>query len=146
MKKLITITLLASFLTLNGCKDGKLNVPNPMITVTIATGVALAFKYIPMDTSKRALIANYVSGIAGGARAATGTETSDDLAKLLVSKVPAEVMSEFPAIGTAVIPMVVSYFEQAKKEFGSDYQGFMDRMNAVATGLEQGVAQYISKQ
>ena len=137
---LITIAI-TTIACLSGCNQSSMG--NQAITTIIATGTGLAFQYVPMGSNKQ-LIAKYVSGIAGGARALTGNETDAEAAQLLASYVPSDVLTQFPAIGTTVIPQVVGYYQNAKKEFGTNHQGFVDRMNAVASGLEQGVSSFIN--
>ncbi len=144
MKHLITLKVLLSVFLFTGCTGGKITVSNQQITTVVSLATGLTFKYALADQSKRQVIADYVSGIAGAVRSLTGNETPEEVAKSLAKNIPQTVMQQLPEIGTIVIPQVVSYFESAKSNFGTDVKGFSDRMNAVATGLEQGVAQYIT--
>ncbi len=127
-----------------GCTGSGITVTDSQITTAVSVGTALTFRFALKDDQKRTLIANYVSGIAGGARALTGTETPEEVAKVLTSRIPANVLTEFPEIASIVVPQVVGYYQTAKEKFGSGTKEFLSRMSAVAAGLEQGVAGYIS--
>ena len=140
MKQIITILLACVLLA--GCKSG-FSVSDSALTAIISTGTNLAFKYVLNDPNKRTTIAKYVSGIAGGARALTGKETPAEAAQILVARIPPDILAQFPEIGTIVIPQVLNYFQSAKEHLGAGSQEFVSRMNAVAAGLEQGVAAYL---
>ena len=129
----------------SGCKGPSgFQISDSQITLAVSTGTALTFRFALKDDAKRTMIANYVSAIAGAARSLTGNETPDQVAKVLTSRIPANVLADCPEIGSIVVPQVVSYYQTAKEKFGSGTKEFLSRMNAVAAGLEQGVASYIS--
>lgn len=140
MKKLQVAV--AAILCMAICGCGNFTISNQNITSVVSLGTALAFKYALHDQAKRTVIAKYVSGIAGAVRGLTGNETADQVAADLAANVPPEVMQQYPEIGTIVIPQVVAYYETAKQEFGTNVKAFLERMGAVASGLEQGVAAY----
>lgn len=141
MKKITrTATIILCAVTLFGCGT---KITDPQITATVSVAVALTFRYVPMESAKRTTIANYVSAIAGKARTFTGAETQEQVAAALAAQVPPNVLAEFPEIGTTVIPLVASYYQAAKDQFGPNTKEFLSRMNAVAAGIEQGVSPYI---
>ena len=144
MKKLIPILLLPIFLIACGGTGG-FQLSDAQITIAVQTGTSAAFQFAIKDSAKRADIAKYVSAIAGVARSATGKETPDQLSQSLMSAIPASVQAELPQIGTLVVPLVVSIYQTAKTKYGTDYPKLYSTLNAVATGLENGVAPYVTK-
>ena len=144
MKKLIPILLLPIFLISCGGTGG-FQLTDSEIAIAVQAGTAAAFQFAIKDSTKRADIAKYVSAIAGVARSATGKETPDELSQALVNAIPASVQAELPQIGTMVIPLVVSIYQGAKTKYGTDYPKLYSTLNAVATGLENGVAPYVTK-
>jgi hypothetical protein len=141
----IIVGLCTGTFALTGCSGGKISLTDAQIHSGVAIGTGLAFRYVLKDDTKKQLVAQYVSAIAGVARAATGTETPEQLAQMITARVPANVLADIPEIGTIVIPQVISFYTAARSQFGEDYKAIYSRMNAVASGLEEGVAAYVTK-
>ena len=144
MKKFVPIFLLPIFLVSCGGTVG-FQLSDAQITIAVQAGTSAAFQYVLKDNAKRTDIAKYVSAIAGVARTATGKETPDELAKALLDAVPVSVQTAIPEIGTMVVPLVVSFYQTAKAKYGTDYPKLYSTLNAVATGLENGVAPFVTK-
>jgi hypothetical protein len=143
MKKLMVFKLAVVFL-FAGCEKG-IDVSDEQIQLAVQTGTSVTFQYGLQNSPERAMIANYVSAIAGIARSATGKQTPEELGKALNDAVPENIRTQIPQITSIVVPLVVSSYQAARDKYAGDYKKLYSRMNAVATGLENAVAQYTGK-
>ncbi len=113
----------------------------------IGDGVTLAVSnglYFIKDTSKRSVIAKYVDVYAHGLRTVTGAPTSDQLVVYLNSFIPASVAAQYPELGTLVTPLIVAEYFKIYKKYGNNAAKVYEYLNALAAGLERGVAPYLS--
>jgi hypothetical protein len=112
--------------------------------VTVATSSGL--RYGIKDSSRRAVIANYIDVVAAVAvRATSGTPSPGDLSAAITNAIPSSVKSNFPEIVAFVVPVIVSNYEIAYTKFGPNAAKLYAVLSDIATGLEAGAAPYITK-
>jgi len=120
------------------------SVSNDQITVAVSVGTGATLQYAIKDSAKRTIIANYVQYIATVVRTVTGSPTPAQLTNLIGNSVPASVKANYPELLTLVSPLIVSSYQLAFDKYGADAKKLYPVLNAIAVGLENGSAPYVS--
>jgi len=138
-KQIITLALIPALL-LSSCA----NVNDQAIITAIGGGTSLALQFGVKDSARRTVIANYINVYAGALRTISGSPTAVQLVGLLNQAVPASVRADFPELTTFVYPLIISGYQLAQKQFGTNAAKIYQWANDTAVGLENGSAAYIS--
>jgi hypothetical protein len=120
------------------------SVSNDQITVAVSVGTGATLQYAIKDQAKRTIIANYVQYIATVVRTVTGSPTPSQLTSLIGNAVPSNVKVNYPELLTLVSPLIVSSYQLAYDKYGADAAKIYPVLGAIALGLENGSAPYVT--
>jgi hypothetical protein len=139
------IISLAIVLVLNACATGPIQLTDQTVTAAVSFGTLEGLKLAIKEPTKRTVLANYVSVYATALRSITGNPTPDALIAALNQFIPASVRTNFPELEAIVTPVITSLYSQAWAKWGNNAAKIYLVLNAIAAGLEDGAAPYISK-
>ena len=139
--KIITSFILA--ICLMSCSLIESITPQQMgagLSLAVSTGLQLGVK----DVAKRAVIAQYVYNYAGGLRTVTGSPTPEQLAGYLVQFIPANVATQYPELGTLVVPLIIAAYNRVYTKNKDHADVLYAYLSAAALGLEDAAAKFLA--
>lgn len=139
MKKSLVLVVLCAF-AIVGCSKNAPPVSDALITTAVSVGTSSGLKFAIKDVGKQHVVAQYLNNYAGALRTITGNPTDEQLTKQLMAFIPPDVQVQYPEISTVAIPMIVSFYDYYRSKYGANTQAFYQKLNDVATGIEQGSA------
>jgi hypothetical protein len=122
-----------------------ISVSDQTIDTGIALGVSTGLRMAIKDEAKRATIANYIDVGAQSLRTVVGTPTPDELATLMTKWIPDNIKAEYPEVISFLVPTVLTVYQSAYEKYGKDSQKVRDLLARIATDLENGAANYITR-
>lgn len=134
MKRFISTIMAVALLV--GCAT--VTFSDLQITGAATVGAKAALYAIP--TAQKAAVKNWMFYIATKARTLSGNATPQELNDLLVSSIPANILTEIPELKAVVIPAIVDVYKTFYDQFSTNHTRLLQILNDIATGVEAAAA------